>query len=190
MLILVRHGRTAANAMGLLQGRLDLSLDDEGRRQAQAIAALLSPVDRIVSSPLMRAQETAAAFGQPVEIDDRWIELDYGELDGCPIGEVPPEMWREWRSDLSFCPPGGESLLQLGGRVTAACADLAASASRADVVVVSHVSPIKAAVAWALGVDQSVSWRMHLDQASVTRIDIGSTSASLRVFNDTGHITS
>ena len=61
MLIIVRHGRTAANASGLLLGRADPELDELGRRQAAAVAAALPPVDRVVASPLRRAQETAAA---------------------------------------------------------------------------------------------------------------------------------
>ncbi len=67
--------------------------------------------DRVVSSPLRRARETAEAFGLPVEIDERWIELDYGELDGMPVESVGAEVWKQWRSDLRFTPPGGESIL-------------------------------------------------------------------------------
>ncbi len=57
-----------------------------------------------------------------------------------------------------------------------------------DVVVVSHVSPIKAAVAWALGVDVSISWRTHLQPASITRVGIGRTGPVLRTFNGTSHL--
>jgi broad specificity phosphatase PhoE len=66
MLILLRHGRTKANAGGLLQGRIDLELDDLGQQQAQAAAAAIGKADRVIASPLVRAQQTAAAFGQPV----------------------------------------------------------------------------------------------------------------------------
>ena len=93
-MIVVRHGRTVANAAGLLQGRIDHPLDDVGRSQARMIADALGSVDRVIASPLLRAQETAAALGVPVEIDDRWLELDYGELDGKAVHEVPDETWR------------------------------------------------------------------------------------------------
>ena len=66
MLILVRHGRTAANASGELLGRRDPALDEEGRSQALAIGRALDHVDRVVSSPLRRCRETAEAIGQPV----------------------------------------------------------------------------------------------------------------------------
>jgi len=188
MLVLLRHGQTEVNAGGRLQGRIDAPLTQLGRRQAAAAAAALGTPARVVSSPLRRARETAAAFGVEVEVDDRWIELDYGDLDGRPMAEVPPSLWAQWRSDVDFAPPGGESLLALGARVRAACADLAASAREHDVVVVSHVSPIKAAVAWALGVGDETSWRMHLDVAAVCRIAIRPTGASLVGFNDTAHL--
>ena len=88
-LVIVRHGRTEANARGLLLGRLDVALDELGRAQAERLAASTGPVDRVVASPLQRTRQTAAAFDQPVEIDERLIELDYGEYDGRPFADVP-----------------------------------------------------------------------------------------------------
>ena len=180
MIVLVRHGQTTLNAAGRLVGRLDPPLTDLGRQQAVAVAAMVGPVARVVASPLVRAVETARAFGGGVgggepDIDERWIEMDYGDFDGMPFADVPAAVWRQWRADSSFEPPGGgESLDAVGERVAAACAELlAGDAAEQDVVVVSHVSPIKAAVAWALGVDQSVAFRMRLDNASVTRIAPG-----------------
>ena len=178
MLFVVRHGQTAANAAGQLLGRADVPLTETGRQQAKELAAAVGPVDRVISSPLQRARDTATAFGLPIEIDERWTELDYGEYDDRPPGDVPPELWQRWRADPGHRPPGGESLVELGLRVRAACADVASRAAEADVVVVSHVSPIKAAVAWALGVGPEISWRMHLDVAAITRIHVG-TSGTL-----------
>jgi broad specificity phosphatase PhoE len=183
MLVLVRHGRTAANAGGLLLGRADPPLDDLGRTQAAALASSVADARRVVCSPLLRARETAAALGLPVEVDERWIELDYGELDGRPLIDVPPDLWRQWRADVGFAPPGGESLAALGRRVRAACEDLATESASDDVVVVSHVSPIKAAVAWALGVGDELSWRLHVAPASITRIAVRDGWGVLTSFN-------
>ncbi len=183
MLVLVRHGRTAANARGLLLGRADPPLDDVGRAQAAALAEVVAGARRAVSSPLARTRETAALLGLPVEVDERWIELDYGELDGRPLAEVPAELWRTWRADVGFAPPGGESLAALGSRVRAACADLAAEAAEGDVVVVSHVSPIKAAVAWALGVGDELAWRLHVAPGSVSRVGVRDGVGVLHSFN-------
>ena len=184
VLILVRHGRTAANAQGLLQGRIDLSLDDVGHEQARQVAAAIGPVDEVISSSLARARETAAYFDAPTIVDDRWIELDFGEYDGQPLAAVPGEVWAQWRSNPDFASAGGESMRALDVRVRAACADVIERARSTNVVIVSHVSPIKAAVAWAFGGDITMSWRIHLDQAGVCRVGAGAGGPVLRSFNE------
>ena len=197
MLILVRHGQTAANARGLLLGRADPPLTETGYRQAQALAETLPPVTRIVASPLRRARQTAAVLagaapGAPatteVEVDPRWIEMDYGELDGRPATALGEQSWRTWRRDPDFVPAGGESIATVCIRVRQACSELADDAARGDVVVVSHVSPIKAAVTWALGVGDEVAWRMFLADAAVCRIDTSGPVPLLLAFNDAGPV--
>jgi broad specificity phosphatase PhoE len=202
VIILVRHGQTEANAAGLLQGRVDLPLTDLGRRQAEAAAGVVPPGARIVSSPLRRAVQTAQVLAggregsrpaEAVSVDERWVELDYGQYDGRPAGDVPGEVWDRWRTDVDFAPPGGESLAACGRRVREACQDIAVGMRSPDapaVVVVSHVSPIKAAVAWALGVEDTTAWRMFLDVAGVCRLSIGPRGPSLHSFNDRHHLTS
>jgi broad specificity phosphatase PhoE len=189
VLIVVRHGRTDANAAGLLLGRADPPLDAVGRGQASAVAAALAPLrsgTRIISSPLRRARETAALIARegPVEIDDRWIELDYGAYEGRPLVDVPEDTWSRWRSDVSFAPEGGESIQSLGSRVAAACAELLRDAEESDVVVVTHVSPVKAALAWALGVGDEIAWRSFVALGSITRIGARGGAPVLRSFNE------
>jgi broad specificity phosphatase PhoE len=212
MLVLARHGRTDANARGVLLGRADPGLDDEGLRQAAGLGICLAELDvaRIVSSPLARCRASAEVIAEAlrqrgdgpgaagggagaglkvdVEVDERWIELDYGVFDGVPLADVPADAWGSWRTDVSWAPDGGEPLAALGERVRAACDDLVAEAAEADVVVVSHVSPIKAAVAWALGVGDEVAWRMWVAPASITRIGITAGYPSLRSFNELAHL--
>jgi broad specificity phosphatase PhoE len=196
VIVLVRHGRTDANARGLLLGRADPGLDDEGRCQAAGLAAALGPTDvaRIVTSPLSRCRQTAdaiaaaAAPGVPVDVDERWIELDYGALDGLGASDVPAATWAAWRADVAWAPEGGESLAALGDRVRVACAQLADDAQERDVLVVTHVSPVKAAVAWALGVGDEVAWRMWVAPASITRIGFAGSTPSLRSFNELAHL--
>ena len=183
VLYLVRHGRTEANAGGRLQGRIDLPIDDVGRAQAAALTSVVPSVDRVISSPSLRAQQTAAVFGMEMELDERWLEMDYGEFDGLPLGEVPRDQWQQWISDPDFRPPGGESLREMGKRVREACDDLMEAARLHDIVVVSHATPIKAAMAWALGVDVGITWRSQIDQASVTKILIRDRGPALAAFN-------
>lgn len=195
MLILARHGRTTANAQRLLLGRMDLPLDELGEEQARAVGAALGPLApvRIVASPLLRTRTTAEAIaarcGMSVELDDRFLEVDYGEYDGAPLAEVPHEVWQHWRTDIGWVPPGGESLAAVGERVRAACADYAEEAAERDVVVVTHVSPIKAAVAWALATGDEAAWRMFCDVASISRVRTTGGSPTLVSFNETGHLT-
>jgi alpha-ribazole phosphatase len=191
VLILVRHGRTAANKAGQLQGRLDQDLDEVGQRQAVAVSNFvrsMGPVDEVISSPLKRAQQTAVQFGMPIETDDRFIELSYGVFEGVKHADVPSEVWNNWRKDFRYVPEGGESLAALDERVRSACADLAERAAVSNVVVVSHVSPMKSAVAWALGVDIGISWTCHLDHASVCRIAFRNGTPILNTFNETASI--
>ena len=193
MLILVRHGESSANAQALLVGRSDVELTEKGREQAASVRQLLyGPVHSLRTSPLQRARDTAAALdlGLPAQIDARWIEVDYGEYDCQPLRDVPADVWREWRRNPDFRPPGGETLAEVDARVTAACDELfahdgaGARAIAGDVVVVSHVTPIKAAVAWALGAGSELSWRLHLQTASVTRIGWGNEHPVLHGFNE------
>jgi broad specificity phosphatase PhoE len=184
VLILVRHGRTALNAEGRLQGRLDIPLDDVGREQAKAVVAHVGAVDELISSPLLRATETAAFFGQPYATDERWIELAYGTYEGTAYTDLPSEAWDHWKTNVSWAPEGGESLTALGERVRAACVELTERARDHDVAVVTHVSPMKAAVAWVLGSGIEISWRSHLSHASVCRIDMRAGGPVLFSFNE------
>ncbi len=182
MIVLVRHGRTEANRAGLLLGRADPPLDETGREQARGLATVLDRAPlAIVCSPLRRTRETAAAIAAPwglaVEPDDRLLELDYGEWDERPLADVPLETWMRWREEPAFAPPGGESLAAVQRRVAGCMAELLERAGDEVVVAVSHVSPIKAAAAWALGSGPELSWRMRLDVASVSRIATGPTGA-------------
>lgn len=191
MLILLRHGQTAANAASLLQGRIDLPLDDVGVEQARRSGAFIRETIGevvVISSPLLRARETAAAISQDITIDERFIELDYGDWDGVAMSEVDQQQWRQWRNDPTFRPPNGETLLELDARVQPALSEISDIAREKTVVVVSHVSPIKSAVAWAMGVGPETSWRMHLERASICRIAVGPRGPSLHSFNDTSHL--
>ena len=188
MIVFARHGQTALNRSGRLQGRLDAPLSDVGHEQAARLSRELAsvPATRVVASPLRRAVETAQAIAEPhgltVETDERIIELDYGEWDGIPLGTVPADAWNTWRADPAFTPPGGESLQAVTARVASFLADTLGGGLT---IAVSHVSPIKAAVCCALGIDERATWRMHLGVAAVTRVgarDDG--SAYLMSFNE------
>jgi probable phosphoglycerate mutase len=192
VLVLVRHGESTANAAGLLLGRTDAELTARGRAQAAALRPLLGPVIRLVSSPLRRALDSAAALdaGRPVEVDPRWVEIDYGEHEARPLGDVPAEVWRRWRDDPDYRPAGAETMAEVAARVAGACEELFATAgvgarSRdGDVVVVSHMSPIKAAVSWALAADVGMATRLRSSTGSITRVAWGPAGVVLQSYNE------
>jgi broad specificity phosphatase PhoE len=191
VLILLRHGQTTANAQALLQGHMNLPLDPEGERQAQRSGEYLRaafPDALVISSPLTRAHQTALAVSNDVVIDERFIELDYGQWDGIALTDVDAQSWADWRADPAFRPPGGETLVELDARVRPALDEIAERAQHGHVIVVSHVSPIKSGVTWALGVGPEVSWRCQLDRASICRIAISPRGPSLVALNDTSHL--
>jgi len=193
MLILIRHGESTMNAEGKLVGRLDPLLTPTGEAQAARAGATLAAVNELIVSPLTRTRQTASLLGveTPMRIDERVIELDYGVLDGTTLGEVDPSLWARWHEEADFAPEGGESLVDLRRRLSPLLEELFATpgqgarSKEGDVVIVSHVSPIKAAVAWALGTDDLVAWRMRLSNGSVTRIGYGPTGPQLLSFNET-----
>jgi 2,3-bisphosphoglycerate-dependent phosphoglycerate mutase/probable phosphoglycerate mutase len=117
-LILLRHGQTDYNVAGRMQGHLDSILTDLGREQAVAAAPVLAALapDRLISSDLRRAADTAELVGQacglPVKFDARLRETHLGRWQGRTVAEIErdePGAISTWRSDPAWAPPGGES---------------------------------------------------------------------------------
>lgn len=192
-LLLVRHGQTAVNSEGRLQGRVDAPLTELGRAQVERLGSLIAPDNPVlvVTSPLTRARATADAIAgagglDTVSVDERLVELHYGDWDGQRISELPDGGFGRWRSDITFAPPGGESIPAMRARVVPCIEELLAYDG--TVVAVSHVSPIKAALTWALGVGDEVSWRFHLGVASVSRLALRGDTPVVLSFNETAHL--
>ena len=130
-LILTRHGQ-AASADVMLGGQLDVPLTPQGRHEAEALARRLAGVriDRIISSPMLRALETAqtVATGRPVEVDERLRELDYGQWEGLAYDEIEardPALRARWDHDPgSTHSPGGESGEDVAARALSFLVDL------------------------------------------------------------------
>ena len=191
MILLIRHGQTTTNAQRLLVGRSDPPLTELGERQARALRPLLVNVREVWSSPLVRARSTAAIALPHLEpvIMESFIEVDYGSLDGQPLSALSAEQWRQFEHDHAMAFGGGESLESLDRRVHGALDALFADSSsllhRPDehLAIVSHVSPIKSATGWALGVAGSVAWRLHLNNGSVTTITGRRSTPALLHFN-------
>ncbi len=191
MIFLVRHGQSTTNAEGLLVGRSNPELTEHGRRQAAALAPLLEGAVEVWTSPLIRARQTAALAVPHLEasVRESFIEVDYGDLDGQPLSAVTLEQWRRFETDHTMAFGGGESLASVDQRVHAELDRLAAQSDsllhsrERHLVIVSHLSPVKSAVAWALGVPGSVAWRTWLDNGSLSAIATRRQTPALVHFN-------
>jgi ribonuclease H / adenosylcobalamin/alpha-ribazole phosphatase len=197
--VLLRHGQTPMSVQQRYAGRSDVPLTDVGVQQAAAAAKRLASagIGVIVTSPLLRAvqtaQEVAAVTGAAVVTDDGFRETDFGAWDGLTFAEVR-ERWPSevstWLADPDVAPPGGESFAEVSARVTAALRRVLADREGQQVLIVSHVTPIKTLVAAALLAPSAALFRMHLDVAALCEIDwYADGPAVLRSFNDTGHLS-
>ena len=191
MIILIRHGQTTTNAMGLLVGRSNPGLTEFGERQAVALRPYLDGVEDVWTSPLGRARETARLAVPHIEatVVESFIEVDYGNLDGQPLSVVTAEQWQTFETDHTVALGEGESLASVDARVHEALDALLHDVSsllhdhHRHLAIVSHVSPIKSAMVWALGVPGSVAWRTRLDNGSITTISVRRSTPALVHFN-------
>ena len=193
MILFVRHGETAPNRDGLVLGRADPDLTERGAEQARRVAEVLRAenVTHLWSSPLRRAVQTAAAIteatGCPAVLDDRLLEVDWGDWEGRKVSGVAHAELERYRASGGEAPKG-ESLQVVRDRVVAFCREAQEVAGDGVGVAVSHVSPVKAAVAWVLDADDTAAMRMFLGLASITRIGHREGGPVLLSFNETGHL--
>ena len=197
--VLLRHGRTAANATGVLAGRTrGVRLDETGREQAGRAGERLAvvPLAAIVSSPLERCKQTARAVAAAhpaapeVATDRGLLECDYGEWQGRPLAELAKEkLWRTVQAQPSAVTfPGGESLRAMQARVVEAVRrhDAAVEAEHGPHAVwlaVTHGDLVKAVLADALGMHLDSFQRLHADPASLSIVRYGGDRPSLLASN-------
>ncbi|SHM44247.1 histidine phosphatase family protein [Actinacidiphila paucisporea] len=203
--ILVRHGRSTANAEGVLAGwSPGVALDEAGRAQATALAARLAavPLAAVVSSPLQRCQETVAPLldtrtGLPLHTDDRIGECHYGDWTGRKLAELSDEpLWatvQRHPSAAVFPGEGGESLRAMQARAVDAVRDWnarieAEHGPEALYVLCSHGDIIKSLAADALGMHLDLFQRISTEPCSVTVIRYTPHRPFLLRLGDTGDL--
>jgi probable phosphomutase (TIGR03848 family) len=196
--ILLRHGRTTANAGGVLAGwSPGVELDGTGQQQAAAVGARLAPVPlaAVVSSPLDRCRQTAGAVldGRELELetDDRLGEARYGDWTGRPLKELVKEpLWKvvqQHPSAAVFPGPEGEGLAQTQARAVAAVREWNARLGPDAVwLACSHGDVIKAVLADALGLHLDAFQRIVVDPASISVVSYTETRPFVLRVNDTG----
>jgi probable phosphoglycerate mutase len=191
VIILIRHGQTTSNAARLLVGQSDPALTELGERQARALRPYLLNVQEVWTSPLQRARATAALAlpDMAANVKESFIEVDYGSLDGQPLNLLSEEQWRAFEDDHDMAFGDGESLASVDQRVHVTLDALLADqtslmhSATTHLAIISHMSPIKSAMTWALGVSGSVAWRMNLSNGSMTTIGSRMWTPSLLNYN-------
>lgn len=196
--LLVRHGRTAANVAGVLAGRTaGVGIDETGLAAARALGQRLRDItlSRVVSGPLRRCRETAQALvaGAEVVVDDRLTECDYGDWTGRPLAELRRQrLWKVVQDHPSAAVfPGGESLRAVQARAVDAVrqhdAEVAELAGAGAVwAAVSHADVIKTVVADALGMHLDHFQRLVVDPCSVTAVSFTERRPFVIRLNDVG----
>lgn len=197
--LLLRHGQTPLSIERRYSGRGNPGLTDLGRAQAAAAAARIGKrggIAAIVSSPLDRARSTAAAAGRaldlPVTVHDDLTETDFGAWEGLTFREAAerdPDLHRAWLGDTSVRPPHGESFDEVNARTATARDELIGRYPGQTVLLVSHVTPIKTMLQFALDASPSLLYRLHLDLASLSIAEFfDDGGSSVRLVNDTSHL--
>lgn len=197
--MLLRHGRTTANAAGVLAGWAPVELDEAGMAQSRALGARLAASGVIpayvVSSPLIRCRQTAELTLPDAKIFDepRLAECDYGEWSGQPLKKLAKApLWSVVQAHPSAAVfPGGESMAAMSARAVAAAREWDARAEAehgpdAVVIAFSHGDVIKAIAADALGMHLDLFQRLAVDPASATIIRYTSLRPFLTRLNDIG----
>ncbi|HYO34994.1 MAG TPA: histidine phosphatase family protein [Geodermatophilus sp.] len=196
--ILLRHGRTTANASGVLAGwSAGVELDGTGQAQVAAVGERLAPVPlaAVVSSPLERCRQTAGAVlgGRELQLqtDDRLGEARYGDWTGRPLKELVKEpLWRvvqQHPSAAVFPGPEGEGLAHTQARAVAAVREWNARLGPDAVwLACSHGDVIKAVLADALGLHLDAFQRIVVDPASISVVSYTETRPFVVRVNDTG----
>jgi len=210
-LVLTRHGLTTRSKPEQHLGQtIDVPLSDAGREQAERLAERLRMVafERIFSSPLRRAQETAdvVAAGRPVELDRRLLEMDYGAWEGltyAQIDERDGRRRRAWERDPAVlrC-PGGESGNDVAARAGAFLVELleehvarhgASGTDEWPVLAVAHSSLNRVLMCVALGLPiREFRQRFTQSQVNITVLRFehgdGPSDARLLTLNDVEHV--
>ncbi len=176
-LALIRHGPTAWNRAGRLQGRADVPLARAAGRRLRGLRLpdCLSGT-RWLTSPLGRAIATARYLGEPsVEIDDRLIEMDWGACEGQTLAELRhthgAALANEEARGLDLQPPGGESPRDVQNRLAPLLGELAAAG--VPTVAVTHKGVIRAVLGLAYGWDFLGKPPVKLDWEAVHVFEIG-----------------
>jgi len=196
--ILVRHGETEWNRREIFRGRADVELNQRGREQAKALGVALEgrSLDAVYSSPLSRAVETAEAIAEPhgmaVEIEDGFVDFDYGIWQGLAHDEVRqryPGVYQDWIDrPHTVRMDDGESLRMVRRRAMQALMNVVDRHRDETVVIVAHRVVNKVVLCAVLELDNSHFWRIRQDTCALNVFEWSDGRFVIRLLNDTCHL--
>ncbi len=200
--VLVRHGEATANRELRYLGATDAPLTERGSVQAWQLAAAVCTFapNALYSSPLARARDTAYAISavirQPIQFEDDLREQSFGAWEMLTRAEAlerDRELLLAWESGADVAPPEGESLPAVRERALRLAERLVKANPGQTLVLVAHVSPIKALICAALELPPVGAMRMWLDPASLSVVDWrlrsdGALAGTLCIFNSVAHL--
>lgn len=193
--LLLRHADHDWVGRGIAGRQPDVSLNAEGRRQAEALVQRLegTAIHAIWCSPQPRTRQTAqplaAARGLPIQVHGGFDEVDMGGWQGMSFAQLEAlgAPWRHWCDRRgSAHPPGGEAFTEVPRRALAALHELRGRYPEGTVLVVSHGDVIKAVVARCLGMSLDDLERFDIAPASLSELALGEGWAQLRLLNAQG----
>jgi broad specificity phosphatase PhoE len=199
-LVLLRHGQTACSVRGsYCGGGCDVTLNDNGRRMADAVNQSLAAQDwaAIVSSPQRRALQTveplARTLGIEVEVREGLRELHYGTWDGRTPSQLQSTAeYREWLADpATYAPPGGETATAVAARASRAIEAVRRKSLEGRVLVAAHKTTIRVLLCTLLGIDPAL-YRARLAQplGGLTVVSFHDTGPRLDALGDLSHLPS
>ncbi|MBQ3347275.1 MAG: histidine phosphatase family protein [Synergistaceae bacterium] len=196
-IILARHGQTEWNKAYRFQGRTNVQLTDEGKRQAHSLSERLRSwrPEVIYTSPLDRARYTAEAIATPLNMTPVILpeleEIHFGTWEGKSFDALKsecPDEYSRWRDDPFFNPPeGAEAWPEIEARLSRAV-DIMLESPYKRIVAVSHGGIMRALYAVIMGLDPHHTWYMEVSNCSISGIDIVGTRRYLSFTNDNLHI--
>ncbi len=184
-LLVIRHGQTEWSRTGKHTGRTDIPLTDVGRDEASAAARTLRDwsIDRVYSSPLVRAKETAQLVGltPEIQIDESLVEWDYGVYEGQRTAETRKEIpeWSVWTHEIL----DGESVDDVGDRSDAFLARVADDGLDGHVAVFAHGHYLAILIARWCGLPAIEGRRFALATATVSLLGSHREDRVVRALN-------
>ncbi len=194
--LLIRHGETDAVGKSIMGWRPGWHLNETGKAQAERLGIRLSqhPLKAIYTSPLERAVETAGYIAKPHRLTPQRVEafgeVHAGDFEGHLIADLDQrDDWRRFNTFRSGTrAPAGELMSEVQNRMVTEMLRLQGRHAGETVAVVSHGDPLRAAVAYFMGIPLDLTLRFEISPASLSVLELSEWGSRMLCVNDTGEV--